>query len=370
MYKSKYLILVLLVSNMNAQINITELCPLMKGLTESSGVISQNLGKTFWTINDSDAKPDLYEIDQQCNLLRTVIVKNATNKDWEEITTDKLGNLYIGDFGNNDNSRKDQRIYKISKSELEKSDSVEAEIINFKYASQLEFPPADPLKNFDMEAMIWLDHKLHLFSKNRTNPFSGYTYHYTLPDTVGNYNLQYVDSFKTGPGPSLLFWVTAAAISPDENQLLLLTHDKIWLFYPLNKLSFFNSPVKTISLGHFSQKEAITYGDSNTIFITDEINNTINNGGKLYKTSLQTIVNTTKVPFFNRPSTFLYVKEFIDLDLNSNDLIEIISIEGKSLLKQKIMNDKRIHVDHLTRGLYFLIVHSDKILKRIAFFKD
>jgi hypothetical protein len=30
----------------------------------------------------------------------------TANIDWEDITKDKDGNLYVGDFGNNDNERK------------------------------------------------------------------------------------------------------------------------------------------------------------------------------------------------------------------------------------------------------------------------
>jgi sugar lactone lactonase YvrE len=41
-----------------------------------------------------------------------------TNIDWEDITKDKDGNLYVGDFGNNDNERKDLCIYKIDKKSL------------------------------------------------------------------------------------------------------------------------------------------------------------------------------------------------------------------------------------------------------------
>jgi hypothetical protein len=53
------------------------------------------------------------------SILKMVQLKNTNdckynNIDWED-TKDKNGNLYVGDFGNNDNERKDLCIYKIDK---------------------------------------------------------------------------------------------------------------------------------------------------------------------------------------------------------------------------------------------------------------
>jgi hypothetical protein len=43
--------------------------------------------------------------------LKTLKV-NAKNTDWEALTNDG-NNFYIGDFGNNDGSRRDLTIYKV-----------------------------------------------------------------------------------------------------------------------------------------------------------------------------------------------------------------------------------------------------------------
>jgi hypothetical protein len=55
------------------------------------------------------------------SILKMVQLKNTNdckyNIDWEDITKDKDGNLYVGDFGN-DNERKDLCIYKIDKKSL------------------------------------------------------------------------------------------------------------------------------------------------------------------------------------------------------------------------------------------------------------
>ena len=40
---------------------------------------------------------------------------NALNIDWEDLTSDSIGNIYIGDFGDNKKERKTYVIYKVNK---------------------------------------------------------------------------------------------------------------------------------------------------------------------------------------------------------------------------------------------------------------
>lgn len=47
------------------------------------------------------------------NLVRTITIEGVENNDWEDIAKDKNGFTYIGDFGNNDNDRKNLAIYKV-----------------------------------------------------------------------------------------------------------------------------------------------------------------------------------------------------------------------------------------------------------------
>ncbi|MEO6191157.1 MAG: T9SS type A sorting domain-containing protein [Saprospiraceae bacterium] len=350
-------------------ISIKDHCDFPNSISESSGICTINNGHSFWTINDSDGKPQLYEIDSNCNILRTVEVKNATNVDWEEICTDDQGNIFIGDFGNNSNNRKDLKIYKIYNIDLIQSDKVMADIINFQYSNQSEFPPSDAFKNFDMEAMIWLNNKIHLFSKNRTSPFSGYTYHYKVEDKAGDYKINPADSFITGPGPSILFWVTAAAISPDHNKLILLSHDRIWLFFPLNQEKFFESPVKQITLGHYSQKEGICFDSNTDLFISDEYNSTLNNGGKLYSSSLNTILNINHYTV-KQSRAIIYVKEILNLEISPIDLLEIIDFQGRQFLKKEGLISNKLNLENLSRGLYYIILKSGSIIKRFPIFKE
>lgn len=241
-----------------------DLPPILK---ESSALEVSPAGN-LWTIVDSNY-PVLYCLDQNGAITRAIHLNNK-NHGWEDLTQDDDGNFYIGDFGNNDNKRDNLKIYKIPSPDTIKRKIVTADIIEFRYSDQHEFPPPFTRKNFDMDAMVWFDHSIYLFSKNRTKPFSGYTKMYRLPDQPGKQVAQLVDSVNLGPGHMLNTWVTSADISPDKKTLALLTHDKIWLFSCFKGSNFFKGTKKTILLNHFSQKEGISFSDNETLFITDE----------------------------------------------------------------------------------------------------
>ncbi len=81
--------------------------------------------------NDRGDAANLYDIDGlSCNLLRIILITNATNEDWEDLAEDE-DHIYIGDFGNNDGNTTNLRIYKILKSDFKNKTAVTAERISF-----------------------------------------------------------------------------------------------------------------------------------------------------------------------------------------------------------------------------------------------
>jgi hypothetical protein len=249
-------------------------------LSETSGLVATGPNK-LWSHNDSGGDPKLYCFDTTGTLLRTLVVRNASNVDWEEITSDAQGRFYIGDFGNNDNNRSNLRIYRIPPPDSVVGDSVTAEIIDFDYPDQAAFPPPDSLKKFDMEAMVTWGDSVYLFSKNRTAPFDGYTRCYRLPQDPGTYTAVLCDSFFCGTGSMIQHWVTAAALSPNGEHLVLLSSDRCWLFSCFTGSDFFGG--SNVELGFaLSQKEGIDWRDDNVAYITDELVSGVF-GGKLYR---------------------------------------------------------------------------------------
>jgi len=82
-------------------------------ITESSGLVaSRKFPGVFWTHNDHGSKPVLFAVTRNGAALAKFDVTGVTITDWEDITTDSSGNLYIGDIGNNDLSRDQLQIYR------------------------------------------------------------------------------------------------------------------------------------------------------------------------------------------------------------------------------------------------------------------
>ncbi|MCF2445931.1 hypothetical protein L0657_18360 [Dyadobacter sp. CY345] len=222
---------------------------------ESSGIARTGKG-TYWTHNDSGGKTELYEIDSTGKLLSTKVIPNSQNTDWEDLTRDETGNIYIGDFGNNGNSRRSLTIYKVP------SSGTDTEEIMFNYADQKEFPPSKDLFNFDCEAFFHHNDNLYLFSKNRS-PKNHFVRLYKLPSQKGNYSITPIDSIE------IKTQVTSADISPDGKTFALLTYGKILLFEIDNGLINFRKPKGCFRFVR-KQAEALTFVSNTDMIVTNE----------------------------------------------------------------------------------------------------
>jgi len=168
-------------------------------IQETSGLSFMN-GKLY-TFNDSGNAPELFELDETSGSIKNTFTIDAKNKDWEALTNDGK-NFYIGDFGNNGGTRKDLEIYKLPlQNNAPKNDSITK--ISFEYPEQSEFIPKYTNNDFDAEAMIWLNGKLHLFTKEWK---SKSTTHYIIdPNISEKQKAEKTESYKTN------FVVTDAA---------------------------------------------------------------------------------------------------------------------------------------------------------------
>ena len=238
-------------------------------LKEISG-IEFDKHKRLWAINDGGNEPKLYRLNQDGSIAKEILVENAKNIDWEDMTQNKFGHFFLGDFGNNKNDRRWLTIYKIENPIDIKGDTTQAEIIKFTYPD-LDGSPVEPDKrNYDLEAFVALGRHLYLFTKNRTEPFDGITNVYKVGDHAANFDAELGDSFKTCTTLEKLCWITSAALSPDRKKLVLLDSTSLWLFENFKGDKFFSGDVSKIDLGIVTQKEAVTFFDDNTIVFTDE----------------------------------------------------------------------------------------------------
>lgn len=223
-----------------------------------------------WTVEDQKNEPILFGFTKDGILKKEIRITNVQNNDWEDLTSDDEGNLYIGDFGNNDNERQNLAIYKINAADLNKETAEAFQVIEFYYPEQKEFPPKKKNRIFDVESFFVSNNNFYLFTKNRSSNFDGTTELYKVtPKTGEKVAAQKLSSFVTCDNFNHCA-VTSAAISPDKKSVALLSSDKVWLFTNFKGDNFFSGQSKMMELDHFTQKEGLCFEDNNTLLITDE----------------------------------------------------------------------------------------------------
>tara|TARA_R110002051_G_scaffold234092_1_gene295656 strand:+ start:18414 stop:19265 length:852 start_codon:yes stop_codon:yes gene_type:complete len=267
----KHLSLLFLIFLLSACANygqLTVITKLPNRLKESSGMAYYQDDKV-WTIEDHGNKDVIYQVDFKGNIRSEFKVKNAKNEDWEDLTTDKKGNLYVADIGNNDNDRKDLVIYKLPNPETELGDKINAIKIEFSYPEQAKFPPKKAELVFDAEAIFHRENHLFIITKNRATPFNGKTLIYKIPDTEGNHAAQLIGQFVPCKNEAIC-QITSAAVSPSGKKVVLLSYGFLWIYSDFSGDKFFEGTLKKIDLGARTQLEAVCFKDENTLLLSDE----------------------------------------------------------------------------------------------------
>jgi hypothetical protein len=190
--------------------SLVQMVSLPEELAENSGLIWYD--NLLWTINDSGSGPWLFAVDASTGKInRRIQIVTAENNDWEEIAQDNT-HIYIGDFGNNDGSRRDLGIYRIPKDRLEDT-AVTPEVIDFRYADQTDYTPDPYNTRYDCEAMICYVDSIYLFTKNW---ISLHSHTYGLPALPGSYSVPHQGQMN---GEGL---VTGSAYDAKNQRLFLL----------------------------------------------------------------------------------------------------------------------------------------------------
>jgi hypothetical protein len=255
---------------------------LPKKLKEVSGIALSKDKNTIWAIEDQGNKNVVYGLDRQGNQIADVLVENAENHDWEDITADTQGNMYIGDFGNNENNRQDLSILKVDLKEASQKASKVTQTTTFHYEGQTEFPPKKSNWLYDCEAFVEKDGYFYLFTKNRSKGFDGTFLVFQIPNKAGDFEAKLVAKLKLQGGYSDAA-ITSAAIN-SRNQVVLLTHKNVYVLSSFFDKNFETAIIQKTPLNHNSQKEAVVYLDDRTVLIADEKDG--KEGGNVYKFSL------------------------------------------------------------------------------------
>lgn len=257
---------------------------LPKKLKEVSGITVSKDKKTIWAIEDQGNKNVVYGLDLKGNLTSDVLVENTENHDWEDITADSAGNIYIGDFGNNDNDRQNLSILKIDLKDASQKSTKVLQETKFHYEGQTEFPPKKSNWLYDCEAFVEMNGNFYLFTKNRSKGFDGTFLVFQVPNKQGNFEAKLVGRLKLQGGYSDAA-ITSAAINSTKDKIVLLNHKNIQVLTGFSADDFSKTKIQKIPLHHNSQKEALVFLDDKTLLIADEKDK--KEGGNVYQFKLK-----------------------------------------------------------------------------------
>jgi hypothetical protein len=250
-------------------ITATVVASMPSSLPESSGLDYTGNG-TFWSHNDGYGDEQIYKISSSGSITKTIAINNAVNYDWEDVAHDAGRDyMFLGDFGNNACSRTNLHIYRITHPKNVSGTSVNAEVINFSYPDQVQFP--SQWMNFDAEGFFHYNGLLYVFTKPDGNAV-GYTKMYTVPDEPGTYVATLVDSFYTNDR------ITSADINADATAAIISTGSHIHIFTGWSGGNIFSGTHTQVNIsGTWTQKEALAFKDINHVYMTDEDNGSGNN---------------------------------------------------------------------------------------------
>lgn len=240
-------------------------------LTEASGLAIQD--GTFTWHNDSGDGPYLYRTDSAGRIIgRDTLAAGAA--DYEDLTRDPAGNLYVGDFGNNAGRRRQMTIYKFHP-ERQTTDT-----IAFTFPGQRGAGRGQP-GDYDCEAVVYQSGFLHLFTKDQLfGQGQFYTKHYRVPAQPGTYEAELVDSLYL---PRRV--VTAAAVDSVRGELVLTAYNFKMLLglwpsgaaslititdYPEGR--FLRGKIRRRNLSWFvpTQFEAVDFYDEKWLYVASE----------------------------------------------------------------------------------------------------
>lgn len=236
-----------------------------ESLEEISGLEQIN-DTLFVAFNDGGDKPMVYLISEGGKISKKVEIANASNKDWETIARD-AEYLYIGDIGNNNNTRKDLKIYRIRIEEVLSKSSLNADVININYKEQTLFPPSEDSLFFDAEGMTIYNDSLWIFTKNRAISGERLSYVYVVPLEPGTYSVTHSYTLNTGG----CGWFSCGVTAVDERNGLfyVLTYNKLLVRKFVNGVF---EEVETLNFEKMRQRESVLVLENGDILIADEQN--------------------------------------------------------------------------------------------------
>tara|TARA_B110000977_G_C11044259_1_gene479988 strand:+ start:296 stop:1369 length:1074 start_codon:yes stop_codon:yes gene_type:complete len=322
---------------------------LSNDIIETSGLIYLN--NRLITHNDSGGEAALFEINPLTGLVtRKIVIENASNIDWEDICYDD-DYIYIGDFGNNYGNRTDLKIYKIEQEEYFNNDTIQSELLSFKYRDQTDFTSQQFTTSYDAEALISINDSLYLFSKNWENFRSTI---YALGKDTGDQEISAKDTLASNG------LITGAEFNDDTNTIVLTGYGLFSAFvlelkeFHSGLFSNGSSTNYSLEVSSSRQIEGICHLNEYDYLVSAESSSSGN--ATLYNLSFNPfLINQTKTQtkIYPNPSNTI-----VTIDTPKDAVFDLYSETGKLILK-KCKNP--LDVSELPKGIYLLKLEQNKV---------
>ena len=230
-------------------------------LVELSGIVRAPVEHQFWGHNDSGHPPAIFRFDESGHVHQRVDVSGAVNIDWEGMTSDGRGGLFIGDFGDNALRRLDFTIYHIAPPDLADHGAVVLAARRFAY------PDKQPR---NCEAMFLLGGRLYLIGKYNSPRFTSTVFcvddYDDAPDLVAADEAA-AQLRKVGE-LSVRGQVTDAAYSAERHQLAVLSYTGVSFYAVETERDLADPPTQRIRV-FFDQCEGLCF-DGDDVIVTNE----------------------------------------------------------------------------------------------------
>ncbi|HQP97707.1 MAG TPA: hypothetical protein PLY86_04585 [bacterium] len=226
-------------------------------MDEFSGVIPATQAGEYWGLNDDD--PWICRFNSEGQILQTVTFVGLENHDWEAMTSDSQGNLYIGAIGNN--AYQENKDYQILILPVPASGVTQVQ--DFQVRS-FRFPDG---KLYDCNGLFFLNGELYTITKP---PFASSKFLSQWPKI---FRIPLIASGETALAEEIGLLCTPgrptdAAYSPAQQMLAVLSYHGLSL-YTVTQVSDLINPPFHNTFGQFGTCESVCF-DGDEILLGNE----------------------------------------------------------------------------------------------------
>lgn len=196
-----------------------------KQLQEASGMVTSTVNPdVLWLNNDSGDEPRLYAMSPNGDVLATMTLGGASNRDWEDVAygpgpeKDRMY-LYAADIGDNEARRPNVTIYRVAEPRISSAEPIQAVSLKDVASDLFTFTYPDGARDAEALLVDPLTQDFYIISKRDRQ---SRIYRAAAPHVTGqSAKLEFV-----GTLPTTL--ITGGDVSHDGSQIVLKNYVYVW----------------------------------------------------------------------------------------------------------------------------------------------